>query len=148
MEEPLGFKVDANAGERLRFSDAEFIVKVSADSTNGAFTVIEEADPLDTPLHVHRNEDELWYVLEGEHVVQVGDEEFHVGPGEMVFGPRGVPHAQRRVVPRTGRFLEFFSPAGFEGFFRELAEAERTGSSMPDAYARVSEKYGITWLEQ
>jgi mannose-6-phosphate isomerase-like protein (cupin superfamily) len=148
VEEPLGFKVDANAGERLRFSDAEFIVKVSADSTNGAFTVIEEADPLDTPLHVHRNEDELWYVLEGEHVVQVGDEEFHVGPGEMVFGPRGVPHAQRRVVPRTGRFLEFFSPAGFEGFFRELAEAERTGSSMPDAYARVSEKYGITWLEQ
>jgi mannose-6-phosphate isomerase-like protein (cupin superfamily) len=148
VEEPLGFKVDADAGERLRFSDAEFIVKVSADSTNGAFTVIEEADPLDTPLHVHRNEDELWYVLEGEHVVQVGDEEFHVGPGEMVFGPRGVPHAQRRVVPRTGRFLEFFSPAGFEGFFRELAEAERTGSSMPDAYARVSEKYGITWLEQ
>ena len=148
MEAPLGFKVDADTGERLRFSDAEFIVKVSADSTNGAFTVIEEVDPLDTPLHVHRNEDELWYVLEGEHVIQVGDDEFHVGPGETVFGPRGVPHAQRRVVPRTGRFLEFFSPAGFEGFFRELAEAERTSSSMPEAYVRVSEKYGITWLEQ
>ena len=143
-----GYKLDADGGERLRFSDAEFIVKASADTTGGAFTVIEESSPLDTPLHVHRNEDELWYVLEGEHVFQIGDDELRAGPGEFVFGPRGVPHAQRRVVPRTGRVLEFLYPAGFEGFFRELAEAERTGSSMPEEYARVSEKYGVTWLNQ
>jgi len=118
----------------------------SAETTGGAFGVLEEWDPLDTPLHVHANEDELWYILEGEHVVTVGAEEFTVGPGDMVFGPHGVPHAQRRVVPRTGRYLEFFYPAGFEGFFRELAHAEASGASMPDAYARVSEKYGITWL--
>jgi hypothetical protein len=84
-------------------------------------------------------------VLEGEHIIQVGDDEFHLGPGEIAFGPRGVPHAQRRAVARTGRFLEFYYPAGFEGFFRELAEAERTGSPMPEVYTRVSEKYGITW---
>jgi mannose-6-phosphate isomerase-like protein (cupin superfamily) len=143
---PGGFRVAADGGERLRFSGTEIIVKASADSTGGAFTIIEEVDPLDTPLHVHKNEDELWYVLEGEHVVQVGDEEFRIGPGEIAFAPRGVPHAQRRAVPRTGRFLVLVSPAGFEGFFRELAEAERSGSSMPEAYARVSEKYAITWL--
>ncbi len=143
-----GYKLDADGGERLRFSDAEFIVKAAADTTGGAFSIIEEGGPLDTPLHVHKNEDELWYVLEGEHVFQIGGDEFHAGPGEIVFGPRGVPHAQRRVVPRSGRLLEIFSPAGFEGFFRELAEAESTGSSMPEAYARVSEKYGVTWLDQ
>jgi mannose-6-phosphate isomerase-like protein (cupin superfamily) len=148
VEQALRFKLDADGGERLRFSDAEFVVKASAETTGGAFGIIEEIAPLDTPMHVHRNEDELWYVLEGEHVVQVGDDEFPVGPGEMVFAPRGVPHAQRRVLPRSGRFLVFFYPAGFEGFFRELSEAERTGSSMPEAYARVSEKYGITWLNQ
>jgi hypothetical protein len=49
-------------------------------------------------------------------------------------------------VPRTGRFLEIYSPAGFDGFFRELSEAESSGASIPEAYARVSEKYGITWL--
>ena len=146
MRQAGGFKLDADGGERLRFSDAEFVVRASADGTGGAFTIIEESAPLDTPLHVHKNEDELWYVLEGEHIIRVGDDEFHAGPGDIVFGPRGVPHAQRRVIPRTGRFLELFSPAGFEGFFRQLAEAERTGSSMPEAYARVSEKYGITWL--
>lgn len=143
-----GYKLDADGGERLRFSDAEFVVKASADTTGGAFAVIEESSPLDTPLHVHKNEDELWYILEGEHVFQIGDDEFHAGPGEFAFGPRGVPHAQRRVVPRVGRMLEFFYPAGFEGFFRELADAERTGSSMPEEYARVSEKYGVTWLNQ
>jgi mannose-6-phosphate isomerase-like protein (cupin superfamily) len=146
MGQARGHKIEADGGERLRFSDADFVIRASADTTDGAFSMLEEADPLDTPLHVHKNEDELWYVLEGEHVVQIGDDEFHVGPGETVFGPRGVPHAQRRVVPRTGRFLEFFYPAGFEGFFRELAEAERSGSSMPEEYVRVSEKYGITWL--
>jgi mannose-6-phosphate isomerase-like protein (cupin superfamily) len=146
MEEILGFKIDADGGERLRFSGAEFIVKASADSTGGSFTIIEEVDPLDTPLHVHKNEDELWYVLEGQHIVQVGDDEFHVGPGEIAFGPRGVPHSQRRVVPRTGRFLILLSPPGFEGFFRELSEAEASGASMPEAYVRVSEKYGLTWL--
>jgi mannose-6-phosphate isomerase-like protein (cupin superfamily) len=140
------YELDADGGERLRFSDAEFVVKASSDTTGGAFTIIEEVAPLDTPLHVHKNEDELFYVLEGEHVFQCGEDEFHVGPGGIVFAPRGVPHAHRRVVPRTGRFLTLVSPAGFEGFFRELAEAERAGSPMESAYAMVSEKYAVTWL--
>ena len=65
---------------------------------------------LDTPLHVHEREDELFYVLEGEHVIQVGDDEFPVGPGGVVFAPRGVPHAQRRVVPGEGRLLVLTVP--------------------------------------
>jgi hypothetical protein len=63
-----------------------------------------------------------------------------------VFAPRGVPHSQRRVVPRTGRLLILTSPAGFEGFFRELADADRAGTLGPAAYAGASEKYGVTWL--
>lgn len=86
------------------------------------------------------------YVLEGEHVFQVGEEEFHVGPGGLAFAPRRVPHSQRRVAPRTGRVLVMTSPAGLEGFFRELAEANRTGSLGPEAYASASARFGITWL--
>ena len=108
--------------------------------------MLEEVDPVDTPLHAHQNEDELWYVLEGEHVIQVGDDEFAVGPGDVVFAPRGVTHAQRRVVERTGRHLVLFYPGGFEGFFRDLAQAETSGADMPAAYAAASKKYGLTWL--
>jgi mannose-6-phosphate isomerase-like protein (cupin superfamily) len=143
-----GYKLDADGGERIKFSDAEFLIKASADTTNGAFCIIEEVNPLDTPLHVHDREDELFYVLEGDHVFRCGDDELHVGPGGSVFAPRQVPHAHRRVIPRTGRFLTLVYPAGFEGFFRELAEAEATGASMPEAYVSVSEKYGITWLNE
>jgi hypothetical protein len=99
-----------------------------------------------TPLHVHRNEDELFYVLEGQHVYRVGDDEYAVGPGGLVFAPRGVPHSQRRVVPGEGRQLVVTTPGGFEGFFRELAAAEEAGTIGPDAYAAASERFGITWL--
>jgi hypothetical protein len=95
---------------------------------------------------VHEREDELFYVLEGEHVIEVGDEEFRAGPGGFVFAPRGVPHAQRRVVPGVGRLLVQTSPGGFEGFFRALAEAHETGTLGQDAYAEASRAYGISWL--
>ncbi len=144
-EKPNAFALASDAGERLRFSDAEFLVKASAETTGGSFSIIEELAPLDTPTHVHENEDELFVVLEGEHEFTVGDTVFDVGPGAVVFAPRGVPHSHRRVVPRTGRFLTLASPAGFEGFFRELSEAERDGTIGPDAYARASARYGITW---
>jgi mannose-6-phosphate isomerase-like protein (cupin superfamily) len=144
---PLGFALDANGGERLVFGDITVVIRASAETTGGAFTVIEEVPPMvDTPLHVHEKEDELFYVLEGEHIVQCGDQEFHLGPGGVVFLPRGIPHSQRRVVPGEGRLLVLTSPAGFEGFFRELAEAERTGTLGPDAYAAASKRYGIAWL--
>lgn len=114
------YGLKAGEGERLHFSGADFLIKASADTTGGAFSIVEEIDPLDTPLHCHANEDELFYVIQGEHVFRCGDRDFQVGPGGTVFAPRGVPHAHRRIVPRTGRFLTITSPAGFERFFRDL----------------------------
>jgi quercetin dioxygenase-like cupin family protein len=103
----------------------------------------------DTRLHARANEDEdeWFYVLEGERVFRVGADEFRVGPGGVVFAPRGVPHSQRRVVPRSGRELVLLQPAELEGFFRELAAAHGAGTLGPDAYASASQKHGITWLE-
>ena len=43
-------------------------------------------------------------------MIQVGDDEHRIGPGQSAFGPRGVPHAQRRVVPGTGRILIVVTP--------------------------------------
>ncbi len=143
---PLGFNVESDGGERLYFSDAEFVVRAAASATAGAISIVEEIAPLDTPLHVHEREDEIFYVLDGDHVVQVGEAEFQVGPGGLVFAPRGVAHSQRRLVPRTGRLLTMFLPGGFDGFYRELSEVEAAGVIGPHAYARVSKKYGITWL--
>ena len=147
MTVPSVFALDPEAGERLVFGDVTILVRVPADVSGGAFTLFEEVPPLaDTPLHVHRNEDELFYVLEGDHVFQVGEDEHRVGPGGLVFAPRGVPHAQRRIVAGHGRELVLTTPGGFEGFFRELASAHAAGSLGPEAYAAASERFAITWL--
>ena len=147
MKPPATYALGPDGGELLVFGEVTILVRTSAETTGGAFTLFEEVPPLaDTPLHVHEAEDELFYVLDGEHVFQVGDEEFPAGPGGLVFAPRGVPHAQRRVVPGEGRLLVLTSPAGFEGFFRELAKAHEAGTLGPDAYADASQRYRITWL--
>jgi mannose-6-phosphate isomerase-like protein (cupin superfamily) len=129
--------------ERLTFGDVTILVRVASV----AMSVFEEVPPMvDTPAHVHSREDELFLSLEGEHVIELDGEEHRIGPGESVFAPRGVPHAQRRVVPREGRLLIVTTPGGFEGFFRELSAADSAGTLGPDAYAAASERYGISWL--
>jgi mannose-6-phosphate isomerase-like protein (cupin superfamily) len=133
--------------ERLVFGEVSVVIRVSAEDSGGAMTVVEEVPPMvDTPLHVHSREDELFYIVEGAHIVRRGDQEFRLGPGEALLCPRGVPHSQRRVRPGIGRELVVFTPGGFEAFFRELAEADRNDSLGPDAYAAASERAGISWL--
>src|SRR6187397_1965443 len=59
-------------GERLTFGEVRVVIHADAASTGGALGVMEEMPPLaDTPLHVHTSEDELFYALEGEHLIQV-----------------------------------------------------------------------------
>jgi mannose-6-phosphate isomerase-like protein (cupin superfamily) len=140
------FHIPSQGGERVSFGDAHFVIRASAATTGGAFGIVEEINPLDTPRHVHEREDELFYVLEGEHIFEVGGHEFRAGPGDLVFAPRGTPHGHRRVVPRQGRHLVMFSPAGFEGFFRDMAAAERAGDLGEEVYAKASADYGLTWL--
>jgi mannose-6-phosphate isomerase-like protein (cupin superfamily) len=141
------FALAADEGELVTFGDVRILIRATAESTGGAFSLFEELPPLvDTPMHVHARDDELFYSLAGEHVIQVGEQELHLAPGGMVFAPHGVPHSQRRVVPDEGRLLIMTTPGGLDGFFRELAAADSSGTLGPDAYAAASERYGITWI--
>ena len=80
-DRPRPFALHAGGGERLVFGDVTILVRSSAAATAGAFSLFEEVPPMaDTPLHVHEKDDELFYVLEGEHVFQVGEDELRVGP--------------------------------------------------------------------
>lgn len=143
----LPHRVAARDGERLKWAGMEFVIRASAESTGGAFSIIEEINAVDAPPHIHTAEDELFYVLEGEHVFTVGDTEYDAGPGDLIFVPRGVRHAQRRVIPMTGRTLTMFSPPGMEGFFRELATAEASGDVDGETIERITTKYGAVWVD-
>ncbi|HTS72231.1 MAG TPA: cupin domain-containing protein, partial [Gaiellaceae bacterium] len=80
-----------------------------------AFSQIEVDDPQGTgpPLHLHHNEDETFYVLEGEVTFQVGDERINVAAGDFLFGPRDVPHTYV-VRSERARMLVTASPGGIE----------------------------------
>jgi quercetin dioxygenase-like cupin family protein len=90
--------------------------------TNGAFFLVEAmlAPGTEPPPHVHTREDELFYVLEGEFDVYVGEEAFKVKTGECVFLPRFRPHAFVIRSPRL-RVLALFTPAGLEEAFRGMS---------------------------
>ena len=90
-------------------------VKTAGAETGDAFSQIETDDPRGTatPLHLHHNEDETFYVLAGEVTFVVGDERIDVSTGDFLFAPRGIAHAYI-VRSERARMLVTASPAGIE----------------------------------
>ena len=97
-------------------------VKASAADTGGQYTLLEITAPagLETPLHVHYNEDEGFHVLEGSATIRVGDETVELAAGQHAFGPREIPH-KLTVGPEGARMLWVLTPGGFEDFVEEAS---------------------------
>ena len=122
---------------------------IGGEQTQGNFALVEhpiKPRALAAPMHTHRHEDEYTYVLEGEIGVQIGDEVRVARPGDLVFKPRGVPHAFWNAGDTLARALEIISPAGFERYFAELAPLFPPANQGPldeEAVGAVREKYGL-----
>ncbi len=86
--------LQAGEGEARWFLGALGTIKASADTTAGRLAVLEYRWPKDTgsPLHVHHNEDEWFYVIDGELTLWVGGEVIVAPAGSFVYGPRDIPH--------------------------------------------------------
>jgi len=92
------------------------VKSTSGDGGTASGVEIWEREGSGPPRHVHADHDELWYVLEGRFTFALGDREFQAGAGEVVVGPRGVPHTFRAETPQS-RLLDVHMPGGFERFF-------------------------------
>jgi quercetin dioxygenase-like cupin family protein len=144
-----------SAGEALWFMGGLTTIKADGAQTAGRVAVTENLAPRGSgsPLHVHRREDEWFYVIEGELTFWVGGETVVAPAGAFVYGPRDVPHTFV-VSSEQARFLLVVEPGGFEEFARQLgAPAERLeippASSEPpdvDALVAVAAGYGIEIL--
>ncbi len=93
----------------------------TAEQTGGAFSLMHERLPrgAEPPPHVHRREDEAFFVLEGDLTVRVGDQAFTASPGSFVYCPRDVPHLLT-VESAEVRMLTLCTPGGVEKLFVEL----------------------------
>jgi quercetin dioxygenase-like cupin family protein len=119
-------------GEAFWFFGALATIRAPSDATGGRLTVIELLAPqgAGSPLHVHHNEDESFYILEGELTFWVGGRVIHAPAGTFMFGPRDIPHTFT-VSSAQARYLIIAEPGGFEKFVRELAQPALTPTPPP-----------------
>ncbi|MEH1951267.1 MAG: cupin domain-containing protein [Nostoc sp.] len=117
---------------------------VSAD-TDGAYTLIEVIDEPQAgpPLHLHRREDESFYILEGTFAFQIGDRTVTAIAGWFITAPKGVPHSYKNIGTTPARMLTLFVPAGIENFFEDLSKLTAAGTLDIESIVAVAAKQGM-----
>ena len=106
----LGYALARDEGEAFWLAGMLQTVKIGSADTGGRYGLIEVLVPigLGSPWHVHTDEDEWFYVLEGNLTVYVGDTRVDLTPGGFAFGPTGVPHTFIGAGPDPTRVLVAF----------------------------------------
>jgi mannose-6-phosphate isomerase-like protein (cupin superfamily) len=148
----------SNAGESARhlwFLDTEVTIRVShLDGSDGVSVLEHRALHGDSPpLHVHRNEDEIFHILEGEMLFRVADRDVHAQAGDTLLAPKGIPHTYRIDSAGGARWLTIIRGGDFEGLVRSFARpAKRSGLPDPsgpptpeqaEALAEACSRHGI-----
>jgi quercetin dioxygenase-like cupin family protein len=116
------YRVASGEGiDNVWWKDGRITVKAGGAETDHAFAQLETDDPRGSgpPRHLHHNEDETFYILEGEVTAVVGDERIDLSAGDYCYAPRGIPHAYV-VRSERARMLVTLSPAGLEELFVNL----------------------------
>lgn len=133
------------AADTIDFLGNPARILVSGQTARGAYCLVESSGPRGDmpPLHRHHADDEAFYVLDGRLTIFVGDRAVDLPAGACAFAPRGVAHTYR-VESESARWLVLASPAGFDTFVREVAEA---GSCVgPGELAEIARRHGIELL--
>jgi quercetin dioxygenase-like cupin family protein len=129
--------------DELQFLASRVRVPISGAQTGGAFALLEATAQAgdQPPLHVHRDDDEGFYVLEGELTLWIGEETHVLRAGDGVLAPRRIPHTLR-VGESGARYLVASAPAAFEAFVRAVAAA----TPDPAELTRIAAEHGIDIL--
>ena len=131
IEQPSAgpFSVPADADRlhqpRQVLGNLTITFKVLGSDTGDALLIVENIShgKGGPPRHVHHDQDEWFYAVEGEFVVKIGDETYPLSPGDSVLAPRGVAHVWAHIGDDQGRLLIAFQPAGaMQAFFDEFAQ--------------------------
>jgi quercetin dioxygenase-like cupin family protein len=123
--------------------------KLWGEDTGGALSVVEHPFEVGAlvPPHIHTKEDEYSIVLEGKIGFRSGDREVVLGSGGYITKPRAEVHAMWNAGSVPARMIEMISPAGFEHFFRELADMTAAGPFDFGEMLSIAESYGLQFAE-
>lgn len=146
MPKPVIRQPDDNTGVVLRGEPMAFLVTGQDTKHTSMFDWTIPAG-FATGLHVHRVQEETFYVLEGECEWWAGEERIRATPGTFLFLPPGVPHNITNVSDKPARVIMTVSPPGHEHYFEELARLAAAGTAPdPKAIGDLRSRYDTDQL--
>ncbi|MCB0712613.1 MAG: cupin domain-containing protein [Ignavibacteriae bacterium] len=111
---------EVSVADQFWFLNTWVTVRIAESEGRDQLSILEHRAPYgdSPPLHIHHTEDEVFHVLEGHFLFVIDGKEHHLGPGEFLLAPRGVPHQYLVESPEGGHWLTITTPGDFERFVR------------------------------
>jgi mannose-6-phosphate isomerase-like protein (cupin superfamily) len=121
------------------------LCKVSAETTGGAYSILELTLPPSggAPLHTHHREDEVFCIVEGTCEIQSGGETTLAVPGSVVMLPKGIAHAFRNPGQSPTTIVITAVPGGLEGFFEESSQVAPDAPDAAQQFDAIARRYQI-----
>ena len=146
MKENIATKsLGANNNRVMRAFGQEAHVLVSSEQTGDAFCVLRFFAPPGnvTPAHVHHSTDETFLIESGQGEINRGGEVLRVRKGDVIYLPKGIPHALRVGSDEGVALVVCVVPGGFDRFFAASAEEFKKGEPEMPLLAKLAAEYGI-----
>jgi len=123
-------------GEYRSLGVSTVTFKVASQDENGLLIIENTFHQKGGPArHLHHEQDEWFYAIEGEFIIEIGQEKLRLKPGDSVLAPRKVPHVWASVSDGQGKILITFMPAGkMEAFFRIVTKANAMPPQDPELW--------------
>ena len=138
------FVLRPGQGRDIDMGNFRMSLKASGDETAQAFSLLEAEEPpnFGPPMHIHHDAAEAFYVISGEYLIFIGEEEHRCPAGSFVYIPAGIPHGFR-VGPEPSRKLNIYAPAAMVGYFDELSAAIERDEIDADTLADIARRHGM-----
>jgi mannose-6-phosphate isomerase-like protein (cupin superfamily) len=131
--------------ETLSVSGNDITVKIEGKETGNAYSLFELSVPpnVGAGLHIDKDWDEFWYVIEGTFAFTLNGEQVELSAGGFAHGPKGIPHSFKNVGETTGMLVMLTKPSGLEKFFKAVHEASLNGSPGKEAFVNLMRSHHI-----
>lgn len=134
--------LDSGEGKSFWVLGDLYTFKATGRETNDAFTIIDQVVQPQSgpPPHIHKKEDETFYVQDGKFSFLCGDKQREVESGSFVYVPKETLHTFKNITDRPGRLLVFITPAGLEDFFYKIGTPATDTTTPPPFDPAVLDK--------
>jgi len=139
-----GFVLRPGEGRSIDLGGFQMSLKASEEDTAGAFSLLEADEPpnFGPPMHIHHNCAEAFYVVAGEYVIFIEEQEFRCPAGSFVYIPSNTRHGFR-VGTEPSRKLNVYVPGAMVDYFDKLSRAIAEGNATPSVLDRIAAENGM-----